>query len=272
MEDKQDKETILSRRDFLSWAAAAAAAIVLPGCEPADPYYSSASAPRYVSAPRVSQPTTDYSAYLEPAPAPQPQVIYVQQEPAPAPQPRLAPAAAQPRRSQQPPAVQLRVNSRASWGATAAVPAKMKRMNGISRITIHHEGSAKPNNETTPQQVAATLRLIQSQHRKRMGAGDIGYHFIIDRTGQIWQGRDISYQGAHTSGANSNNLGIMLLGNFEIQQPTPQQLAALRLLVNNLLRKYGLNPRKDVYGHGDFCNTQCPGKNLKPHVRALRNM
>ncbi len=244
--DNQDE---LSRRDFLIWAAAVTAAVTLPGCDPVVPQASGpASRPR----PRYDM------AYASPA-EPQTRYVYVQQRPI-QPAPR---AAVMPRGK-------VSAMSRNSWGATAAIPAKMKAMNGVTRITVHHEGSAKPNNDTTPAQVAATLRLIQSQHRKRMGAGDIGYHFIIDRTGTIWQGRDWAFQGAHTSGANSNNIGVMLLGNFEIQQPTAQQVAALKMLTASLVRKYRLNPQKDIYGHNDFCNTKCPGKNLKPQVMAMR--
>ncbi len=198
-------------------------------------------------------------ALASPAEVQQPHYIYVQQQPI-RPAPRAVAASSG----------KVSAMSRNSWGATPAIPTKMRAMNGVSRITIHHEGSAKPNNDTTPTQVAATLRLIQSQHRKRMGAGDIGYHFIIDRTGTIWQGRDWTYQGAHTSGANSNNLGIMLLGNFEIQQPAPQQISSLNSLTASLVRKYGLNPKKCIYGHSDFCNTQCPGKALKPYVQAMK--
>lgn len=255
---EQDNNSEMTRRQFLAWAAAFAGMLVLPGCEPASQVASSS-----VPGPRpVSQPAG--IAYASPAPEAV-QYVYMQPEPVPAPQPLPAvvhvPAATPGR---------LSAMSRNAWGASAAIPTKMKAMGGVTRLTIHHEGSAKPNNDTTPAQVAATLRLIQGQHRKRMGAGDIGYHFIIDRSGTIWQGRDWAFQGAHTSGANSNNIGVMLLGNFEIQQPTPQQLQSLRLITASLVRKYGLNPRKDIYGHSDFCNTQCPGKNLKPHVAALR--
>lgn len=162
--------------------------------------------------------------------------------------------------------------SRRMWANVAANPGKMRPMGQVKRITIHHEGSEKPNNDIMPFDVVATLRLIHSQHRQRMGAGDIGYHFIIDRTGMIWQGRDWTFQGAHTSGANVNNLGVMLLGNFEIQRPTQPQLDSLNRLTVSLVRKFGLNPSKDIYGHGDLCKTQCPGSNLRPQVDALRRM
>ncbi len=160
--------------------------------------------------------------------------------------------------------------SRKMWGAVPPIPGKMTPMGRVTKITIHHEGGQNPNNESSPIQVAATLRMIQDQHHKRLGAGDIGYHFIIDRTGTIWQGRDWLYQGAHTSGANPNNLGVMLLGNFEFQQPTPAQLLSLNNLAGSLVRKYGLNPATDIYGHNDFCSTACPGRFLSPQVQILR--
>lgn len=309
--DKEHRDE-MSRREFLAWAAVAAAAVVVPGCgEPVQPAYrppartiartttvayASPITPGYEiitpSSVTYAQPTFSQPTIIRPPtmtlpqpiiqPTPQyyqaPQIIM----PAPAPQPVAArkpvPVAAPapapaPVVKSLPKPVPGKVDaiSRATWGATPAVTAKMRPMNGVLRVTIHHEGSAKPNTDSTPAQVAETLRTIQSQHRARMGAGDIGYHFIIDRGGTIWQGRDWQYQGAHTSGANPNNLGVMLLGNFEIQQPTPQQLASLRILVASLVAKYNLTAKKDIYGHCDFCSTKCPGTNLKPQVQVLRN-
>lgn len=249
-QDEERGDDAMNRRDFLSWAAIAAAALALPGCTPDDAYY----------APPPRRPSQAY-AYTPP-PEATPQYIYVQTTPVAQPVSRQVV-----RRTRS--SSKVSAMSRNSWGATAAVPAKMKAMNGVTRVTIHHEGSSKPNNDTTSAAVGKTLRLIQQQHRQRMGAGDIGYHFIIDRTGVIWQGRDWKYQGAHTSGANSNNLGIMLLGNFEMQQPTAQQLDSLTGLTVSLMKKYGLS-KKDIYGHSDFCNTKCPGKNLKSYVTAMR--
>lgn len=293
----QDDKKELSRREFLTWVAAAAAILALPGCDPASPQAAAPAGkparnrtqmayaspvvggtlegsyvfvpdpppavinPSYITVPHegYGQPAVAQASYAVPA---QP-TYQIRQQGRAAQQPaaRIVPARGK-----------VTAVSRNSWGATPAIPAKMKQMNGVKRLTIHHEGSAKPNSDATPTQVAATLRLIQSQHRKRMSAGDIGYHFIIDRTGVIWQGRDWAYQGAHTSGANSNNLGVMLLGNFEIQQPTQAQLQSLHSLVASLSRKFGLNPATDIYGHSDFCNTACPGKHLKPQVQALRRL
>ena len=258
-EIEQDDGGTMDRRDFLTWIAGAAALLALPGCTP----------PEQTQAPqRRVRPNYAY-AYTQPVPQ-GPQYIYVQQ-----PQYQYVETQPQIRQVQPAPALvaaggKVSANSRTSWGASPATPAKMKMMDGVTRITVHHEGSAKPNNDSSPAAVAATLRLIQSQHRQRMGAGDIGYHFIIDRTGAIWQGRDWKYQGAHSSGANANNLGIMLLGNFENQQPTSAQINSLAKLTTSLCRKFGV-PKSRIYGHNDLCNTKCPGRNLKPYVIAMRS-
>lgn len=255
--NKDNDDASMNRREFLAWVAATAAVAGLSGC--GDVAYMERSGP---PAPAPAAPTHAYASPPVPE-AVAPQYVYAQPQYIPAPAVPAVPVAYE--------GGKVNAMSRTSWGATAAVPAKLKLMNGVTRITIHHEGSAKPNTDTTPTQVAAKLRLIQKQHRQRLGAGDIGYHFIIDRTGTIWQGRDWKYQGAHASGANSNNVGIMLLGNFEIQQPTAQQLASLMRLTASLMRKYAV-PATRIYGHADLCKTQCPGRNLLPHVTAMKRM
>jgi len=159
--------------------------------------------------------------------------------------------------------------SRASWGAGAPVVSKMKAMGGGQRITIHHEGNPKPNTDVTAAQVAQTLRGIQKAHAARLGAGDIGYHYIIDRSGRIWEGRSIRYQGAHISKYNPHNAGIMLLGNFDLQYPTRSQLGTLQTLCSALAAGYGISPRH-IYCHGELASTRCPGKNLRTYMNRIR--
>ncbi|MBP5233431.1 MAG: N-acetylmuramoyl-L-alanine amidase [Planctomycetes bacterium] len=145
----------------------------------------------------------------------------------------------------------------------------MTRMGGYDRITVHHEGNATPNYDSSVTAVAACLRRIQSEHCKRMGAGDIGYHFIIDRQGMIWQGRELCYQGAHVKSNNSNNIGIMCLGNFEIQQPTQAQVNTLASLCRALMAGYHI-PANRLYGHRELRSTACPGRNLFPQLVNIR--
>jgi len=142
-------------------------------------------------------------------------------------------------------------------------------MGGVHRLTVHHDGNPKPNNDRDPNAVAATLRLIQSEHRKRMEAGDIGYHYAVDRSGQVWQGRDERYQGAHVADANPGNLGVLCLGNCDLQDPTPRQLESLERLLRHLMARHRV-PASRLHIHRELANTRCPGDRLAGPVAQLR--
>ncbi len=166
-------------------------------------------------------------------------------------------------------ATKITALSRQRWQADSPLTNRLNPMGSVRLVTVHHEGNPRPNNDSTPAEVASDLRKIQIEHRQRMKAGDIGYHFIVDRSGRIWQGRDVRYQGAHVSAHNSNNIGIMCLGNFELQQPTSVQLASLRNLCQTLLHGYSL-PVTSLHVHSDLASTCCPGRNLKPCVTNIK--
>ncbi len=73
---------------------------------------------------------------------------------------------------------------------------------------------------------AGRIELIRAGHRAR-GWGDIGYHLIVDPLGNAWQGRPLIWQGAHVKDRNEGNIGILVVGNFEVGRPTGPQLDAL---------------------------------------------
>ncbi len=160
--------------------------------------------------------------------------------------------------------------SRTRWGAEAPRTAKMNAMNGVNRLTVHHEGNPEPNYDNTPGEVVCSLRKIQNTHFRTLNAGDIAYHFVIDRQGVVWQGRDLRWQGAHTKGNNEHNVGVMCLGNFNIQQPTSAQVNTLQQLCQSLLISYQISPRS-MYGHQELRSTACPGRNLFDQVRRIRS-
>lgn len=172
-----------------------------------------------------------------------------------------------------PEAKQLYVLGRATWGANPT-RANVDRMQAIRRITVHH--TAGPCFwDDSPAGAAREIKNIQSYHQNSRGWADIGYHFLIDRAGNIWQGRHLRYQGAHTSGTlNEGNIGIALLGNFSKQKPTRAQLESLSALLAKLCEVYNLSAR-DIYTHGElarFANrsTSCPGPYLANVVEAIR--
>lgn len=123
-------------------------------------------------------------------------------------------------------------------------------MRQINKIVLHH--SASPM-ETT------TFEDIKRWHIER-GFKDIGYHWVIDKNGELWKGRPESKIGAHCKGHNRDSIGVCLIGNFEIEEPTEDQIHTLRYLLDFLDDKYY---PLDMYNHWHLSNTKCPGKNLK---------
>jgi len=166
--------------------------------------------------------------------------------------------------------------ARSTWSKQAPITPRLEAMGAITRLTIHHEGM-DAERFATQQDVIDQLRKIQTEHERRMHAGDIGYHYIVDCAGRVWEGRQLKYQGAHAGNgdANRGNIGIVLMGNFEIQKPTAAQIASMKNLVNYLMVKYRI-PVTRVYTHCeirnkyDIGNTACPGRYLQREVDALR--
>ncbi len=162
---------------------------------------------------------------------------------------------------------------RARWGAQAAIPARMTpARTGWSRITVHHTAmDARHLLSASPDSAAADLRQIQHNHMHGQGWGDIGYHFLIDPSGRIYEGRTLAWQGAHAgnSANNERNIGVCLLGDFSRDRPTPAALAALQGLLDNLSAQHRI-PRHQVFGHQDFRNTACPGEHLMAWVNAYK--
>jgi N-acetyl-anhydromuramyl-L-alanine amidase AmpD len=140
-------------------------------------------------------------------------------------------------------------------------------MQGVQRITVHHEGWT-PVYFTDKASTAKRLEQIRRSHVER-GWADIGYHYVIDRAGRVWEGRNISYQGAHVRDQNEHNLGIMVLGNFDLQRPSDAQLTALAQTLRTLTRYYNI-PISRVYTHQELNSTTCPGRNLQPRMVAIR--
>lgn len=161
---------------------------------------------------------------------------------------------------------------RTTWNARAPNRGNMDAMGKVTRVTIHH--SAILLRDDRQSACSAQLQRIQRDHMGARGYGDIGYHFLIDPSGRIWQGRDLRWQGAHAKGEhNVGNVGICLLGNFmpgkDGQKPNQEQLQAMERLVVHLLGRFGLQG-DDLFCHSHFRNTECPGPLVEPVVARLQ--
>jgi len=122
-------------------------------------------------------------------------------------------------------------------------------MREINKLIIHC--AATPNGRET------TVEDIDRWHKAR-GWQCIGYHYVIYLDGSVHVGRPEEMVGAHAVNQNEHSIGICLIGT---DQFTPEQWAALTVLVTDLLKKY---PKAAVVGHGDLpsVNKKCPGFNV----------
>lgn len=105
---------------------------------------------------------------------------------------------------------------------------------------------------------------IRAWHLQQ-GWSDIGYHYVVRRTGVIEKGRPEAVVGAHCEGHNAESLGVCYLGR---QSPTGAQLRSILALSIAFKERLGLEP-KDWFGHYEFQPAKtCPGL-LMPLVRSF---
>lgn len=158
---------------------------------------------------------------------------------------------------------------RTEWARAAPISALMNPMLPVKYITVHHDGMT-PFAATDESSSKARIELIRNGHRGN-GWGDIGYHFVIDRNGRVWEGRAINWQGAHVKNWNEGNLGICCLGNFDEQAPSQAQLSALERQLKVLMAMYGV-PKSRVKTHQEWqgAKTACPGRSLQAQMVAMR--
>ncbi|MBL8990521.1 MAG: N-acetylmuramoyl-L-alanine amidase [Phycisphaerae bacterium] len=161
------------------------------------------------------------------------------------------------------------VMPRSTWTrAGVARPSEINPMGGVRRITIHHDGMTVFTS-TSQGDAAARLEQIRQSHVAGRKWADIGYHYIIDPAGRVWEGRSVRYQGAHVQDNNENNLGIMMMGNFDLQRPTAQQQGALDRFVASQMRLHRVALSR-VYTHQEIKPTACPGRNLQTYMVSTR--
>lgn len=126
-------------------------------------------------------------------------------------------------------------------------------MRTINKIILHWYGEGNSLDMNSQEFVDGIRRMHMA-----MGWQDIGYHYLIDRNGKVYDGRDDSVAGAHTLGYNSDSIGVNLLYGTEDNVLTFASYKALIDLLAELCAKYSI-PRGNIFGHRDFLATQCPG-------------
>jgi N-acetylmuramoyl-L-alanine amidase len=143
-------------------------------------------------------------------------------------------------------------------------------MNGVRRITIHHTAMDASGLQGTAE-IGNMLDRIRKEHLRRDSrVVDIGYHFIIDPQGRVWAGRSTMLQGAHVKDKNEHNLGICVMGNFEVQHPTPAQVRTLNTFVPTQMRRYNVHTSQ-LFTHRELGESACPGASLQQIMREARS-
>ncbi|MEM6334779.1 MAG: peptidoglycan recognition family protein [Planctomycetota bacterium] len=170
----------------------------------------------------------------------------------------------------------LNILTREQWQAKP--PAFDMIPQTVDAITIHH--TAMPQRpDRDPGQALRNLQafsqredtLANGKHKKAWA--DVPYHFYIHPTGTIVEARDLNYQGdTNTNYDLQGQAQIVLEGNFEEIDPTPEQLQSLTQLVAALQQQYDI-PTTRIATHGERAPNQtlCPGKSLQAFVNQLRD-
>jgi hypothetical protein len=150
--------------------------------------------------------------------------------------------------------------SRTTWGAkpwngTPASIALSKR----TEFFVHYDGGT-PITRTG----YAIMRAIEAEHLANGWSG-VGYNFVVDQAGNIYEGRGWNLQGAHCPNHNVSGIGVQIAIGGD-QQPSAKALAASRALYEEACKKTGRTLAKK--GHRDGYATACPGTKLYAWVKA----
>ncbi|MDG9716144.1 peptidoglycan recognition protein [Streptomyces sp. DH24] len=186
---------------------------------------------------------------------------------------------------------------RSAWLGDAARPQPRPRYDDeVVAVFVHHTDT--PNDYDC----ADTPRILRDLYTGQTGArdwDDLGYNFVVDRCGTVYEGRaggvTRAVTGAHTQGFNHRTTGIAALGTFTAGVPVPQEIVeAVAAVAAWKLGPSGTDPRAmvdlvssnghsryaagataslpAVAGHNDGYMTTCPGAELTARLPAIRGL
>jgi N-acetylmuramoyl-L-alanine amidase len=141
-------------------------------------------------------------------------------------------------------------------------------------ILIHHTGSAMKPKTTLTAKMKGLQRFSQaneklSDGRMKPAWPDVPYHFYIAADGQVAEGRNVDAVGDTNTGYDpSGYIQVVVEGNFDKEQLTEAQAAALKTTLKWLMEKYDIKPSA-IMMHKDKAQTACPGKDLEAKLPAI---
>lgn len=173
--------------------------------------------------------------------------------------------------------------TRAQWGAEPARCGAPRYDDGVRAAVVHHTAGS---NDYSPEDSAAIVRAIDAYHTRTLGWCDIAYNALVDKYGQVFEGRaggiDRAVEGSHTGGFNRNTWGVAMLGDFEDVRPSDIALRTVGRLLGWRLSLARTDPRgvvtlasaggsytrfragssqtlPTIFTHRDVGVTDCPG-------------
>jgi len=181
---------------------------------------------------------------------------------------------------------------RLSWGADESIRRAPPRYAPKLQLAfVHHTDGS---NDYTPAQSAAIVRGIEIYHVKGNGWDDIGYNFLVDKYGQVFEGRyggvDRNVIGAHVEGFNTGSVGVAVLGTYTGTKISAAAAKALEQLLSwrldlahvdplsTVTYRSGGNSRfpagtpvtlRAISGHRDAYFSDCPGNALYAQLPAI---
>ncbi len=147
----------------------------------------------------------------------------------------------------------------------------------VTHFIIHHTATSN-----TASDWAAVVRAIWDFHVNNNGWSDIGYNWLIDPNGVLYQGRGDNEIGAHFCGTNTNTMGTAVIGDFTNAEPTDLAKNTLVELLSWKACDEDIDPLgtawhppsgqtlHNLVGHRDGCSTSCPGDLFYPQVPDIR--
>ncbi|MEZ3177905.1 peptidoglycan recognition protein [Streptomyces pimonensis] len=246
--------------------------------------------------PSPSEPSAPQPSVTEPSAPVPPSAPDTSSSPTASPGPSVSVPPAPPSTAPSP-----RITTRAAWGADESIsPEEPSYLPGgeIKAVVVHHTAES---NDYTCTQGPAVVRGIYAYHVKQLGWKDLGYNFLVDKCGTVYEGRkggvDRPVMGAHAYGFNSETTGIAVLGTYTSTAPSTAAMTSVARIAAWKLGQYGVDPTSTatltagdsgrshsgktwakggrltlpaIHGHRDGYNTQCPGDAFYDKLATVR--
>ena len=190
-----------------------------------------------------------------------------------------------------------KVITRAQWGADESIRCATPTYDDfLGGATVHHTAGS---NDYSKSESAEIVRAIYAYHAQTLGWCDIGYNALVDKYGQIFEGRagglDRPVQGAHAGGFNENTVGVAMMGDYSTEAPSSETLDSVGKFLGWRLGNAGLDPHGEtsmtsegtdftfvgkgqsvdlpvIFAHRDVGNTACPGDGAYAKMDEIRDI